>query len=656
MIEHIGIEGSREYHAATRLKAALLRLWPDLAETSPEEELVRIASDVKIAGSAVTDVDIVVSGYLKPGRYVQPRKVLRDADGKRMTGTPVAIENFVIAVEVKDQPARRVRIVGDKVEVYYTRGASRGWKDATKQNVDQAHAIKDYYGDAGQSPFVHRCLLMQGLDAIEADTAIAGDFSCTDFFTAVLAARPPRQRGGRYYLSSTTRQQADKLTEVRIFRPLVPTSLDRGRMDRLLQQGPVVDQLLAASGEKFTCLRGHGGTGKTVTFLQAAWKAYKERDARTLVLTYNHALAADIRRLLALLGIPSGEDGGIMVQTAMSFFYSWMHRLGVTMSDDEGYAAYPAKCREALDNLAGGALDDADLAAIKQSGPTRFDFDWIVVDEAQDWPPYEVALLKRLYDPRTIAVADGVDQLVRGDRADWLAETTRDTRQLVNLVHCLRMKRNLAVFAAALADEAGINLDILPSEKAGGGRVLLVEGPWSSQRHLHEELAAQAAAAKNEPIDSLYCVSTTSIIEDGDIRTSCLSRALAGWGLDTWDGVDDRQRQDFPRSTSEHRVVHYMSCRGLEGWTVVLEDLDQFWTERFELKQSEGLAPSEAEALHSLDDLAAKQAWRWAFIALTRPIDTLVITLSDLENPLSRVLLKVARDFPDIVENRITTD
>jgi len=655
MIEHIGIEGSREYHAAAYLEAALLRLWPDLAETAAEEELVRIASDVKIAGGPVNDVDIVVSGHLKPGRYVQPRKVLRDADGKRLTGTPVEIENFVIAVEVKDHPARRVRIVGDKIEVYYTRGASKGWKDATGQNIDQVHAIKDYYADAGLSPFVHRCVVMQGLDAIEADTAVAGDYSATDFFAAVLAARPPRQRGGRYYLSSTSRGKANELTEVRIFRPVVPTSLDRGRMDRLLQQGPVVDKLLAASGEKFTCLRGHGGTGKTVTFLQAAWKSYKERDARTLVLTYNHALAADIRRLLALLGVPSGEEGGIMVQTAMSFFYTWMYRLGVTMSEDEGYAAYPAKCKEALDNIAGGALDDADIAAIKQSAPARFDYDWIVVDEAQDWPPHEVALLKRLYDPRTIAIADGVDQLVRGERADWLGGTSRDTRLLVNLVHCLRMKRNLAVFAAALADEAGISLDILPSEKAGGGRVVLVEGSWSSHRELHEELAGQAAAANNEPIDSLYCVPTASIIEDGMTRTSALSRALADWGLETWDGVDERKRQDFPRSISEHRVVHYMSCRGLEGWTVVLENLDQFWSERLELKKSEGLAPSEIEGLHSLDDLAAKQAWRWTFIALTRPIDTLVITISDLDNPLSKALLKVARDFPDIVENRIMT-
>ena len=39
-----------------------------------------------------------------------------------------------------------------------------------------------------------------------------------------------------------------------------------------------------------------------------------------MVLTYNIALAADIQRILALMGIPSdGEAGGITVRTVMSF-------------------------------------------------------------------------------------------------------------------------------------------------------------------------------------------------------------------------------------------------------------------------------------------------------------------------------------------------
>lgn len=654
MIEVIGIEGTREHHAAKCIEAAMLALWPDLAATSAEEEVVRIASDVKLSSGKVTDIDVVIAGFLKTGRYVQPRKVFRDRNGRRVTGAPVAIENFAVAVEVKDQPANATRFVGDKVEVYYSRGASKGWKSATDQNIDQIHALKAYFADAGQDAYVFRCLIMQGLDTVDVDTAVASGFSATDFFTAVMAGSPPSERGGRYFLSSTSAPKARALVEARIFRSLVPTSLDRARMDRLFQKSPVVEQLLASGNQKLTCLRGHGGTGKTVTFLQTAWRAYKENGERTLVLTYNHALAADISRLLALLGVPSGKEGGIYVQTAMSFFYGWLHRLGVAGMPRESLEDYEAKCREALDIIAGGALGPDDIAGIKQASPERFDFDRVMVDEAQDWPAYEVSLLKQLYAPASIAVADGVDQLVRGDKADWLQSTARDTRLIINLVHCLRMKRNLAVFAGALADYAGIELDILPSDKAGGGRVVLVQGDWASQRALHEELAAAAKSAKNEPVDSLFCVPSSSIeIDPGGERSSTVAKTLRDWGYTTWDGVDETRRKDFPRSTGEYRVVHYQSCRGLEGWTVVLEHLDEFWVDRFQLKKAAGLTSAEADGLNDLEDLAYRQAWRWAFIALTRPIDTLVITLANLDNPLAKGLLRVARDFPDIVENRV---
>ena len=67
-------------------------------------------------------------------------------------------------------------------------------------------------------------------------------------------------------------------------------------------------------------LRGRGGTGKTVILLQLAFRAFEETNARSLILTYNQALVADMRRIMALLGLPSNEaDGGIRIDSAMAF-------------------------------------------------------------------------------------------------------------------------------------------------------------------------------------------------------------------------------------------------------------------------------------------------------------------------------------------------
>src|SRR5690606_1387964 len=143
-----------------------------------------VVAGVKLANANRTDVDVVVAGYLKPGRVFHPRKVLRDKEGKRIVGQAIAVQNLVVAVEVKDQGPKAVRFIGDKVEVYYSRGASKGWHSATDQNVEQAHALKDYFADRGERPYVHRCLVMQGLDSVEVETAIASGFTLADFLTA----------------------------------------------------------------------------------------------------------------------------------------------------------------------------------------------------------------------------------------------------------------------------------------------------------------------------------------------------------------------------------------------------------------------------------------------------------------------------------------
>lgn len=653
MIELIGIAGSREYVAAQAIHDAFLATWPDLATSLREEEHVKVVADVKLANTNRTDLDVVVAGYFKPGRVFHPRRVLRDTDGKRIVGSPILVKNIVAVIEVKDQGAKAVRYVGENIEVYYGRGAKKGWHSATKQNEDQTYALKTYLSEQGGNLYVHRCVLMQGLDAVEVETAIPSGFTLSDFLTAVCAASPVSAWNGKYALSSGSQDIVRSATVSRLFKPLVPSSLDRQRMDRLLQKGPRVDQVLGSRGQAFTCLRGHGGTGKTVTCLQAAWRAFHENAERTLVLTYNHALAADIRRLLALMGVPSGDEGGIKVQTAMSFFFGWLNRLGLTSPGEDSLEDYDDLCRQAVQWIDGGALGPNDIEQIKLSHGEQFDFDRVIVDEAQDSPAGEVALLKRLYAPENIVISDGLDQLVRGERADWLAGIPKDKRIVLNEVRCLRMKRNLAVFSSELAERAGLNLDIVPNDKAGGGRVILIEGDWAKQRDLHDELVRDATEAHNEAVDSLFCVPSDAVSRENGLTRSDIARALESWGHEAWDGVDVRARHDFPRSTSEFRVVNYHSCRGLEGWNVVLERLDAFWEERRKDKLDRGLTEAEKSAMQSLDDLASREAWRWVFIALTRPIDTLVITLGDLRNPLSREIVRVAEALPDIVDNRL---
>ena len=118
-------------------------------------------------------------------------------------------------------------------------------------------------------------------------------------------------------------------------------------------------------------LRGHGGAGKTIMLLQMAWKAFDERGDRSIFLTYNHALAADIRRSLALLGIPSDpEEGGIVVNTVMSFLYSWFNQLGLVESwEDTDFDNYVSYCEDIIDLLKEEAITSSDIERVIDDNP-----------------------------------------------------------------------------------------------------------------------------------------------------------------------------------------------------------------------------------------------------------------------------------------------
>ena len=649
MIEVLGEEGTPEHAVAIALAEAISRLWPGIADSPAGTDNIKIAANVKISGYRVSDIDLVLVGRFGRGRRFRPRRHLRDVQGNRVIGKPVTVANLVVAAEVKDHGPGAVEFVGDKVNVRYSRGGPPRWKSASDQNIAQVHALRAYLSDVGAECYVHRCLIMRGLDRAPLAGVIAGQFDGEAFLSALAAESALARKGSSVVLASGNDKRVNNALRAPIFRPVVPSTLDRIRMDRIASQPDRVAQLLPLVGQRMVELRGPGGTGKTVMLLQLAWQSYRQFGKRALVLTYNHALAADIRRLLALMGVPStAEGGGIAVDTVMSFMYSWFSRLQLFERAEPDFARYDELCRETTEMLEAGAISDNDISAIVAADPDRFDFDQFVVDEAQDWPQAEVDLLKALYASSRICIADGIDQLVRGARARWERGTPSSERHVVSLSRCLRMKRNLAIFANDIARDSGTAVDLVPNEEAGGGRVVVLAGGYERYPRLHDQLLAEARSAGNAEIDFLLCVPPGEVTSEGKAqRHSRIGRYLQARGLMVWDGVDERVRRDFVRSVDSYRVVQYASCRGLEGWVVILDRLDEFWHECFSNRLQRGF---DNRTLDEAEAAATRVAWRWVLIALTRPIDTLVITITEFDSVLGQRVKLASQHHPDIVE------
>ncbi len=296
------------------------------------------------------------------------------------------------------------------------------------------------------------------------------------------------------------------------------------------------------------------------------------------------------------------------------------------------------------------------LRDVERNDAQKFTWNYIFIDEAQDWPNDERDLLRCFYPPECFVIADGVDQFIRQDGAtDWTAGLEAGQSLRVPLIKSLRMKAGLSRFVNSFAREIRLpNWEVQESPEAAGGRVIIVEGDYFADLGLHRQLMADAVAAKNEPVDLLTCVPPSLVTtgQDGEPASVLAPRFLA-LGHNIWDGVSEQVRGGYPQYVNQLRIVQYDSCRGLEGWTVINFGFDDF----FEYKRSVySLARSSETANGPVDPAAdaARFAARWLMIPLTRAIDTLVLQISARPSPIRDALHAVATSLPDLVEWHIT--
>lgn len=647
MIEVIGPEDREEYRFARKLADDMVELWPDLEES---EDRVQVAASAKVFGGRTQDIDVIVLARFR-NRSFRPRRLVRiiGAEGDLgLYGGEIGVRNLLLTIEVKGHAASGIRFDGLNVVVRY--GSDR--KSATDQSMDQMNALRTYIGNMARvAPFVINLVALESLPAsalpARPHNIIGGDQNFASILNAICELKAPWRSLGRPTLTCCKDEDADRVARLPIFNPLTPTELDRKRMERLSASSPQIEAVEPHLGWRQLILRGHGGAGKTSMLLQLAKRAYDERAARSLILTYNLALAADIRRLMALAGVPtSADEGGIRVETVMSFVNRVARHLRLLDAGDDLLSGYEERADELAEMLESGAIEAPDIERLVRDHEEELRYDLVMIDEGQDWPRNEIAIVRAIYGAEKIVVADGIDQFVRGAVADWRAGVDAHT-ETERLHRSLRMKASLARFANAMAEELGApGWKVRPNPDAPGGRVIVIEGRLGDEIALHEELEEELRRAGNAPIDLLYCVPPSMVEKAEAGRVSHVATMLRSHGRPVWDGASQDARRDIPRDTEAARVVQYHSCRGLEGWTVVAAALDRFWDQQqasADLREGDLASPAEQ---------ARRHAARWCMIPLSRAMDTLVISIDDAGSEMGRALRSVAARMPDVVEWR----
>lgn len=366
--------------------------------------------------------------------------------------------------------------------------------------------------------------------------------------------------------------------------------------------------------------------------------------------TYNKALVADMRRTMALLGVPrSVEKGGICIETVHTFIGRLMHELGIIQNYDGFLELYEEHKELLLDYIRSEAVSQSDIDDLIIRNPDDFLWDVVFVDEGQDWPSNEIEILRAVYQPENIVIADGVDQFVRSSVADWSSGLSREQLRPRPLTRCLRMKANLTHFVNDFAKALDLHdWDLEPNLDANGGRVLIVEGDLASQPNIYEQVCADAAALGNYPVDLLACVPPSMVRRIGNESFSLPGQAIREHGGKVWDASAVDVREHFPTDRDALRIVQYDSCRGLEGWTVINYAFDEF--REYKYQQWLSLPQDLSGLFDTAEELASAFAARWVMIPLTRAMDTLVINISAQPSLIREALTKVQRQRADFVD------
>jgi hypothetical protein len=443
----------------------------------------------------------------------------------------------------------------------------------------------------------------------------------------------------------------DAATEVKnaidIFtRRIEASRLDRQKIERITKRTvePEIPGYMKKLGSQLLIFRGRGGSGKTVRLLQLANRLREDRGARVLFLTYNRALASDLRRLMHLMGIRETLDNPtVSICTSERYFWELMSAWGEAPPIQEG-KPFPAEEFQAKklvlrELFAGESRETLQQEEAWKAHPSLFNWDFVLIDEAQDWPTEERDILGALFGPNRLVVADGVDQLVRRDgRCEWSSLAPTELRQIVPLRKSLRLKANICSFVEAFVAASHLEWDMAINDEVLGGRVIVVVGPYTHR--VHNRIMGEHQAAGNRQVDALFCVTGSS-----GSRSTGIGTTLQQWGEQVWDGSIAENRDSFPESAQQYRIVKYESCRGLEGWTVVCLDFDRMLQRQFE----EGLRRPQ-DLFETPQEVADRLSTRWGMIPMTRAIDTLVLQVAP-HSTTAGVLTAIAqgRDYVEVV-------
>lgn len=680
-VEILGPDATSEHANAERLKTALIATAPELANSS-----IRLAIVPQVFAKS-REIDCVL--VFEDTRA--PELMFRTSQG-------VAVQSFVACIEVKNHSPDTVRRHGTHLEVQYD-GA---WHDATAQADAQVWALKDlqqfsYMGKARRDKtFVQSVLWLPRVPPgtlTEAPQHGRMGIFCADLsWQRLIDGFEVNRAQGKVQTLVPAGRDSQKHSYESLVEALTakvePTQLDLRRVNALTQKRFDADKqaYVRKLGSGLLMFRGRAGTGKTFALIQMAIHLARQ-GKRTRIATYNHGLISDMARSMTIIRdrhtdispVPEVDTRWMLMREifGLAFGADAVKRAGVLYDLEDRESLFLRALRHpkaflteevpcCASKVAGKKCHCdpekcktwADISVYRERFPAPYDF--LLVDEGQDWSSEHRDLMYDIFGPDRVIVADGVDQFVDRVRCDWDRGDIAKNR-IVPLRTSRRTKAATCDTIFDIARALGVpDWDVEPDQSVTGGRITVLVEPQPHRAVeraldlLGEDLANQPHM---HPVDALVCLPQPAATP-GANYCNLFENVQERNRADYWRGYDweTRQNREYPSRQTSLRAVLYQSCRGMEGWTTLCMGLDLFYDHvtakpdidieglRDELKADLGFLFAKSAFEERLATERRAYALNWLMIPLTRSMDHLIIHLTDADSALGRVLQSIDRD------------
>ena len=597
-------EYSDEYEAAKNLKYLLETNLGDY-----DGKIWLIPSVDVHPGTGYHDLDVLMMGYLKD-------YYLDDIAGKN----GIEIKSFCTTIEIKSHKADGMYKDGTHLKVKYQNESDH---DVTKQSNGQNTSLRTFLGESLQYgkhiPFITNIIWLIGINYDDfADSIglinsniITSDVQVDEIFGAIGRQVQLNDNGYVDAFRGYSYPEIEKIADIFCAKSDGVDTMSLRRMN-ILKEPYKVPFDIDKQTDPVIVLSGHAGTGKTLMLLQAA-DILTRQGKKCIFLTYNIALISDLKHTMRYM---SKQMANFEMKSMHSFLIALLFKKGLWNNNKDIEKDFmPA------------------VATFSRSiGDYTVDYQYVFIDEAQDWEKPVADVMKKICRSSHIVIADGVDQFMRSDNhTDW------GISQFPKLTKCLRQRRNLTVFAKLFAQKLGVAWNVEPNNDFPGGKVIVITTGY--EPYMHPKLLEEANQHGCKEYDMMYLV-PPSMEENGHFIHKDL---YEGNKMFIYDGVDKdvRESEYGPKNKlrKECRLYTYESCRGLEAWTTICHRFHEL----FELPHP-----------HDYHEIPYEPARRymltlWTLIPLTRAIDTLVLVVKN-DSKTAAILKELHEENSDFIK------